>query len=338
MSKIKPTIYDVARMAGVSRSTVSRVINNVPGASPPIRTRVLTAAAELGYHPSEAARALATGRRRTLDLIAVVPGPAIGWLGVHPYYSRVLAGVMSVLEETDTQLHVHALSAKAAAEGIDTIAAGDTAGAVLASITPELAARFYRRCRRTVSLVPTAASVPAMEADNIGGAREAVEHLYKLGRRRIAAIEGPAGNSCAIDRRTGFRDATWRLGLPVLAADGGFSREGGYDAAARLLEQHPEIDAMFVACDLMAAGAVQAITATGRRVPDDVSIVGFDDSIAAICANPALTTMRLPVEEMAAEAARVLLGAIPGYGYRKRFPVELIERESTSPLEPSGND
>ena len=111
--------------------------------------------------------------------------------------------------------------------------------------------------------------------------------------------------------------------------NGGFRRKGGYDAAARLLEQNPDIDAMFVACDLMAAGAVQAVTATGRRVPDDVSIIGFDDSIAAICANPPLTTMRLPVEQMAEEATRMLLDGVPARGYRKEFPLKLIEREST---------
>jgi DNA-binding LacI/PurR family transcriptional regulator len=330
MSKAKPTIYDVARVAGVSRSTVSRVINNVPGASPPIRTRVLTVAAELGYHPSETARALATGRLRTIDLIAVTYGPSIGWLGVHPYYSRVLAGVMSVLEGADTQLRIHALGANVAAEKIDALADGATAGAILANVTPELAGRFYRRCRRTVSLVPTAAAVPTLEADNVDGAHAAVTYLYKLGRRRIAAIHGPEINTCAIDRRVGYRDAVRQFGQPDISADGGFDRQGGQDAALELLAQHPEIDAMFVACDLMGAGAVQAITSTGRRVPDDVSIVGFDDSIAATCANPPLTTMRLPVEQMAAEAARMLLDEPPARGYRKRFPVELIPRASTT--------
>ncbi|WP_460494773.1 substrate-binding domain-containing protein [Dactylosporangium cerinum] len=111
----------------------------------------------------------------------------------------------------------------------------------------------------------------------------------------------------------------------------GFRREVGFDGARELLDLHPDIDAMFVACDLMAAGAVQAITATGRRVPQDVSVVGFDDSIAAVCANPPLSTMRMPVEDMASTATRLLLdGPVPA-GYRQRFPVELIVRESTAP-------
>lgn len=329
MRKTKPTIDDVARAAGVSRTTVSRVINDVPGASPPIRNRVRSVAAELGYQPSETARALATGRLRTIDLIAVGDGPADKWLGTHPYYSRVLSGIMTALEGSDAQLRIHALVADTAAQRLDALADDATAGAIISNITPELASRYYRRCRSAVSLVPTAASVPALEADNVGGARAAVAYLHGLGHRRIAAIHGPGNNSCATDRRTGYRAMVRELGLPEIGDDGGFTREGGHAAARRLLAEHPEIDAMFVTCDLMAAGAVQAITAAGRRVPDDISVLGFDDSIAALCANPQLSTMRLPVEQMAAEAVRILLDHAPAHGYRRHYPVELIEREST---------
>ena len=327
----RPTINDVARAAGVSRATVSRVINDVAGASPSIRTRVRSVAAELGYQPSAAARALATGRTRTIEVIATSFGPFGGWLGAHPYYSRVLAGAMSALEGTDTQLRVHAISADRALEAVDALAEDVTAGALLANVTPELSMRFYQRCRRVISLVPTASAVPTLEVDNIAGALMAVTHLHRLGRRRIAAIHGPENNTCAVQRRDGYRSAIEGFGLPELSADGGFIREGGHDAARELLDRHPEIDALFVACDLMAAGAVQAITASGRRVPEDVAVIGFDDSIAASCANPPLSTIRLPVEEMAAEATRMLLNGGPAFGYRKRYPVELILRESTPP-------
>ncbi|GHJ48243.1 LacI family transcriptional regulator [Catellatospora sp. TT07R-123] len=328
MSKARPTIEDVARVAGVSRATASRVINDAPGASSPLRARVRAAVTDLGYQPNEAARALASGRPRAVDVIAVTDGPGIEWLGAHPYFSRVLAGMMPVLKDAGAQLRLHAISG-AAGDAIDQIAADATVGAVLAYVTPDLAARFHRRCRRVVSMVPTAPSVPAMQADNVGGAYEAVRELHRLGRRRIAAVHGPALNPCAIDRRTGYRRAVEDLGLPQLSADGDFYRDGGHHAARELLRQYPDIDAMFVACDLMAAGAVQAITATGRRVPDDVAIIGFDDSIAAVCSNPPLTTMRLPVEEMAADAVRLLLDGIPATGHRQRFPVELVTRDST---------
>ncbi|GAB1818670.1 LacI family DNA-binding transcriptional regulator [Herbidospora sp. RD11066] len=325
---MKPTIEDVARAAGVSRATASRVINNAPGASEQLRARVQAVVAELGYRPDEAARALASGRRRAVDLIAVTYGPGIGWLGTHPYFSRVLAGMMPVLEGVGAQLRLHAVPEERAVEAIDEIAANATLGAVLADITPELAARFFRRCRRAVSMVPTDSSVPRMEADNVGGAYAAVKRLHELGRRKIAAVHGPASNPCAIDRRTGYLRAVRSLGLPEIGAEGGFHRDGGYDAAAHLLERHPDIDAMFVACDLAAAGAVQAITAGGRKVPGDVSVIGFDDSVAAVCANPQLTTMRLPVEEMAAAAARLLLEGDVTPGYRQRFPVDLVNRAS----------
>lgn len=225
-----------------------------------------------------------------MDVLAITYGPEEGWLGVHPYYSRVLAGMMSVLESADVQLRLHAVPAQAGPEAIDAIAANATAGAVLATVTPAMATRFYRRCRRAVSLVATAESVPAIEADNVGGA----------------------------------------FGLPDLSADGEFLRLGGYRAALELLDRDPDIDAIFVACDLMAAGAVQAITSAGRRIPDDVNVIGFDDSIAAICTNPPLSTMHLPVEKMAAAAARLLLAGNSPAGYRERFAVDFVERDSTS--------
>ena len=170
----KLTIEDVARAAGVSRSTVSRVMNGVPGATESVRRHVKEIIAELGYVPDQTARALASRQQPAVDVVVASPVSAVSWISSH-------------------------------------------------------------------------------------------------------------------------------------------------------------IDAMFVACDLTAAGAVQAITATGRRVPQDVSVVGFDDSIAAVCANPPLSTMRMPVEDMASAATRLLLdGPVPA-GYRQRFPVELIVRESTAP-------
>ncbi|NUR69538.1 MAG: LacI family DNA-binding transcriptional regulator [Hamadaea sp.] len=329
MSKFKPTIEDVARAAGVSRATASRVINHAPGASAPLRARVEAAVAALGYRPDEHARALASGRTRAVDVVVSGCDSTKGWLGAHPYFGRVIAGMMPVLEEASTQLRLHAIGRDDTAEAIDEIAANASLGAVLADATPELAARFHRRCRRVVSLVPTAPMVPGMAADNTGGAYAAVRELHRLGCRRIAAIHGPAVNPCAIERRTGFRQAIRELGLAEVAADGDFDLQGGYRAAQQLLDRHPEIDGIFVACDYMAAGAIQAITAGGRRVPDDVSVIGFDDSIAAVCTNPPLTTMRLPVEEMAAAATRLLLEGIPASAHRQRFPVELVVREST---------
>lgn len=325
----RPTIDDVARAAGVSRATASRVINDAPGASGVLRQRVRQAVADLGYRPNEIARALASGRQRAVDLIAVIDNPDLS-LGAHPYYSRVLAGVMTALESINVQLRVQVAAEDDPVSAIDAIAGDLTVGAILANGSPELAARLHQRSHKVVSLVPTATSVPAVEADNIGGAYAAVQHLHSLGRRRIAAIHGPDRNTCAIARRIGYRRAISVFRLRDLNTAGDFTREGGHAAALRLIEAYPDIDGMFVACDLMAAGAIQAITVTGRRVPHDVSVVGFDDSVVSICTNPLLTSMRLPTEEMATAATRMLLTGTITPGHRQRFPVVLVERDSTS--------
>jgi len=330
LSRSRPTITDVADRAGVSRTTVSRVMNNEPGAAPSVRERVQQAMAELGYVPDQTARALASGRQRAVDVVAVTDGPVIGWLGSHPYYSRVLAGVTSALEGTDVQVRIQAITQPDDLEAVDAIAARASVGLVLTDVPAAMTLRFQQQCRRLVSLAATSPSVTSIDADNSGGAYAAVEYLYGLGRRRIAEIYGPASSSDARDRRAGYQRAVLQLGLTAFSDGGGFRREDGYDAALRLMDKHPEIDAMFVSCDLMAAGAVQALTATGRRVPEDVSLVGFDDSIAALCANPPLTTMRMPVEEMAATAAGLLLAGNVPPSYHRCFPVELVPRASAA--------
>lgn len=308
---------------------MSRVVNGRPGAAPAVREQVERAVRTLGYRPDLAARALASGRHGAVDVVAVVPGPVHGRLGVHPHYSRVLAGVTQVLNDVDVPLRFHVVDTQDAAEQLEDVARRCTTGVLLADADAALAARVHRRCRRVVSLVATAPQVPAAQVDNVRGARAAVEHLHGLGHRRIGAVHGPVGNVCAADRRRGYHEAVHDLGLPVLHAPGGFRREGGHDAAEELLRQAPDLDAVFVACDLMAAGAVQAFTAAGRSVPRDVSVVGFDDSLAATCTNPPLTTMRLPVERMAATAARLLLDGGCEPGHRELFEVELVERAST---------
>ena len=213
-------------------------------------------------------------------------------------------------------------------DAVDVIADAATVGALLTDVPPALARRFQQRCPRVVSLAATSALVPAIEADNAGGAFTAVQFLHALGRRRIAAVHGPGHSADARERRRGYLRAIAEFGGLDISDEGDFRREDGLAAAHRLLATHPRIDAMVVSCDLMAAGVVQAITATGRTVPDDVSVVGFDDSVAAVCANPPLTTVRIPVEEMAVRAVQLLLDGGAAPGFRQTFPVELVERAS----------
>lgn len=330
MASRRPTIEDVARAAGVSRATTSRVINNLPGASDQVRARVHRAVSDLGYEPNAAARALASGRASVMDLVVVAHETKPADLGVNPYFSRVLAGMLSALDDTGTAMRVRLVAPNDASEALDRLADGVTAGAVLVNVPPAMATRFHQRCQRVVSLGGTAVHIPAVEAENETGAHAAVAHLYGLGRRHIAAVHGPDRNTCAASRRIGHLDAIHDAGVPDVAADGGFWRDGGYRAATQVMEADPKLDALFVACDLMAVGAIQAIVATGRRVPDDVAVVGFDDSILAAATNPSLTTVRLPVEDMAAAAVRTLLNDDAKPYFRQIFPVDLVRRRSTS--------
>jgi DNA-binding LacI/PurR family transcriptional regulator len=327
----RPTIEDVARAAGVSRATTSRVINHLPGASDQVRARVNQAVTDLGYQPNAAARALASGRAPVIDLVIVAHENKPSELGVNPYFSRVMAGMLTALDGTDTAMRVRMVSPSDASEALDRVADTVTTGAVLVNVPPTMATRFHRRCPRVVSLGATAAQIPAVEAENASGAHTAVAQLYALGRRRIAAVHGPDRNTCAASRRAGHLDAIHDVGLRDIAANGDFWRDGGYRAATQLLEREPKLDALFAACDLMAVGAVQAIVATGRRIPDDVAVIGFDDSILAAAANPSLSTVRLPVEDMAVAATRMLLDDEAKPYARRTFSVGLVERNSTSP-------
>ncbi len=172
-----------------------------------------------------------------------------------------------------------------------------------------------------------------VDVDQAAGARLAVEHLVARGRRRIATIAGPLDMPASQDRLAGFRAAIAEHGLPEPAvAEGDFTQQGGAAAMKQLLAEAPDLDAVFVASDLMALGALPMLSRTGRRVPEDVAVVGFDDSSAALACDPPLTTVHQPVEEMAAEMATLLLRQIehPGQAVASAiFHPTLVVRESS---------
>ncbi len=180
------------------------------------------------------------------------------------------------------------------------------------------------------------ASVSYVDVDNRGGAHSAVEHLAAGGRRVIATVAGPADMAPGVDRLAGYRDALAESGAeadPNLVAVADFTQEGGAAAMERLLRARPDIDAVFAASDLMAAGAMSVLAASGRRVPEDVAIVGFDDSPVASSISPTLTSVRQPIEEMGHEMARLLIDAIEGQDRVPRrviLATELIRRASSA--------
>jgi DNA-binding LacI/PurR family transcriptional regulator len=326
----RPTLEDVARAAGVSRSAVSRVVNDQPGVTSPVRQRVWRVVRELGYRPDPVARALASGQADVIDVIDIVIVDDDDFaMSANPHYARVVAGVSGALGDSGARLRVRRVSRR----GTDVLLTGPgpdrSLGALLVNVSPELARQLRAVYGRVVSAGRSAPGVPYFEPDNTGGIRAAVHHLYRGGRRRIAAVDGPPHNPCAVDRRTAYLDAVRELGLEPISGPGDFTRATALRRTRELLRADPGIDAVVAACDLTAAGVLQALAESGRRVPDDVAVVGFDDSILAASASVPLTSVASPVEAIAAAATRALLGAGPGHEGRVRLPVSLSVRSSS---------
>ncbi|MGW4646760.1 LacI family DNA-binding transcriptional regulator [Kitasatospora sp. NPDC004289] len=327
------TLEDVAREAGVSRSTVSRVINNIRNVDPELQQVVRDAVAATGYVPNAAARALVTRRAGAVALV-FSGAPGQGEIFTDPFFGRVVSGVIGALRP----LGVHPVlmladDAAAREEVLSFLRQGNADGAMLVSTRAgdPLPGRLVEAGLPVVVF----GSPPEGLADglswvdlaNVEGGRLAAGHLRDRGCRRIVSIAGPSAISAGRDREAGVREV---LGdLP--SAEGDFGQASGAAAMARLLAAHPDLDGVVAANDLMARGAVAVLAEHGRRVPQDVAVVGFDDSSAATGGLPLLSTVRQPVERMAAEMARILLERVadPAAGPASVvFEPELVVRDS----------
>ncbi|MFF9132797.1 LacI family DNA-binding transcriptional regulator [Streptomyces sp. NPDC014806] len=308
----RPTLEAVAARAGVSRATVSRVVNGGDGVRPHLVERVRRAVDELGYVPNQAARSLVTRRH---DAVAVVIAEPETRVFADPFFALQLRGISRELTAHDNQL-VLLLT-----EGRDDhtrvaryLAGGHVDGALVFSLHLDdpLPALIHD------AGVPTVfggrpgwgdgdRGAAYVDSDNRGGAREAVRHLLALGRRRIAHITGPLDQTSAADRLDGYRDALDGAD-DRLVAEGDFTAAGGERAMRALLRRCPDLDAVFAGNDLTAAGALRVLREHGRRVPDDVAVIGFDDMVTvAEQTDPPLTTVRQDIEEMGRLMARLLL-------------------------------
>ncbi|HWM04145.1 MAG TPA: LacI family DNA-binding transcriptional regulator [Actinophytocola sp.] len=325
-SSRRVTLEEVARMAGVSRATASRVVNGVTSVDESIRAAVLRAIEDSGYVPNLAARSLVT---RRADAVALVLPEERRMLG-DPFFGRVVSGVMTVTEPAGVHL---VLAADTRSQVESDVRRGRLDGVILIHTDPlDPLPRLLVEghfpvvlSSRPIQPLP----ITYVDVNQTEGAALAARHLLSRGCRHMATIAGPQHTSAGQDRLTGYRDA-----LPhaePIWVEGDFTRESGTAGMAALLSRHPTLDGVFAASDLMAQGALAVLRAAGRAVPDDVAVVGFDDSSAALACEPPLTTVRQPVEDMAAEMARLLLHQIdnPETPVKKViFEPELIHRQS----------
>ncbi len=323
----RPTLEQVAARAGVSRATVSRVVNGSETVDEAMVAAVRRAVDELHYVPNPAARSLMT--RRT-DTVALVAAEATSRVFGDPFFAAVARGASQELGRSGVHM---ILSMVQSDEDLDRLAAyvrgGHVDGALVIS---EHADRDVVGLATGSGIevvvggrpMPPHAGVPYVDNDNVAGGRLAARRLLDTGRRRIGTVTGPQDMSAGLDRLEGFRDELGDAFDPDLVQVGDFTTTGGARATTALLHRRPDVDALFVANDLMALGALRAVRDSGRSVPGDVAVVGFDDSDTAAVADPPLTTVRQRTVDQGRLMAQLLLTRL-GREVAEPMP-ELAER------------
>jgi len=334
----RPTILDVAEEAGVSRGTVSRVINGGHWVSPQALAAVQEAIRTTGYQINHHARSLVTGRSNSVAFLLTEPQHL---LFEDPNFSILLRGAAQALGKRGMPLLLLVAGTPAEVERVvDYVAGGHIDGVLLISTHADnpVVGALQRRGIPTVACgapLGFESKVGYVSADDLGGARQMTRHLLDGGRTRIATVTGPMDTPGGRLRLEGYRQELGERFDPELVDNGDYTREGGAAAMRRLLERRPDLDAVFVASDLMAAGALVALRQAGRRVPDDVAVGGFDDSGLAATLEPPLTTMRQPFERISHEIVRLLLEVIDGNEPAAMIlPTTLVVRSSTAPAVP----
>jgi LacI family transcriptional regulator len=328
------TIKDVARLAGVSAMTVSRVINGAASVSPDTRSRVEGAIAELGYIPSRLARGLSAQRTGTLALI--VPDVA------NPFFTLIVRGAEDVARRAGYRLLLCDTRSdlELEREVIDEMIAHRVEGILIAPVSDRSREPLRRLARYAVPFVLVDRTVPDVEADtvlgdSVGGARQLVEHLIALGHRRIGMITESPGVSTARDRQRGYEAALAEAKLeggPELLVEGSVDPEGGRRGMRKLLELDHPPTAVFTVNNLVALGAIEAVRESGRDVPDDVALVCFDDIEYASRLHPFLTVMEQPAETFGTLGTQLLLERIEKRAASARrtvvLPAQFVVRRS----------
>ncbi len=325
-------LQKIAQIAGVSRSTVSRVVNDQPDVSPEVRKRVLQIVQETGYQPNAAARSL---RNKRSDVIGLVLNNTVGGLFTDPYFPALTQGVYQACSRYNKTLALFL-------EGDPSVIfprlkrRGHLDGFLLQVGTDDDCLIKKMKQADVPFLVlgrPSDPDYSYIDVDNISGAYQATLHLIRQKRQRIASICAPLITTTGIDRKEGYCKALRERALPYreeLVIEGDFSEESGYQSMKGLLAHNP--DGVFCACDAMARGAAHAILDAGLSIPNDIAIVGYDDLAPAISAFPSLTSVRQPITNMGLTAVEILLDMIdhPGQPHQHVvMDVELVVRESS---------
>jgi len=327
-----PTLEMVAREANVSRATVSRVVNGSPKVSPEVARAVNAAIAKLNYVPNRAARSLAS---RTSGAIAlVVPEDTTRFFG-DPYFAAIVQGITRRLDDSEYLLNLLLSTSDPNRKTVRYLRSGVVDGALV--VSHHEGDHSLHEAAHQMPMVfggrppNIAESDIFVDVDNLEGGMTATERLIAIGRKRIGTITGPLDMPAAVDRLAGFRRSMETAGMPADAVEqADFSVAGAVAATRRLLDREPDLDGLFVASDLMATGALAVLRERGRRVPEDVAVVGYDDSPAATSSAIPLTTVYQPSEEMGYLMADLLLRLLAGEDvpHRNIMPTRLVRRAS----------
>jgi LacI family transcriptional regulator, galactose operon repressor len=328
------TLVEIAKQAGVSRSTVSRVMTNHPSVDPETRSRVLAVAERLNYHPNLAARSLAAGKTRVLGLVIPM---GVSTLFVDPYFPLLIQGISAACNANDYSVMLWLAEPEYERRTMGQILRGGMIdGVILASalLNDPVQETLLDNDIPFILVGRPGGDQPIsyVDVDNVNSAREAVAYMFRLGYERVATITGPRNMIAGADRLEGYllavRDRGTRLD-PDMVAESDFTEEGGYRAMQQLFAFQP--DAIFAANDVMAVGALRALREAGKRVPDDVALMGFDDMPFSARSNPPISSVRQPIHRTGMLAAETLIDMVAHPGGPPRrivLPTELMLRAS----------
>ncbi len=329
-------LKDIAQKLNLSISTVSYALNGGPRTvSAEVRDRVLIAARELEYRPNRVARSLMTGRSHT---VGVVPTEAVVHLALTPYFQSVLNGIINSAEETGNDVLIFTRFDQSNVDMFaDTLLDGRADGLIF--LAPLIHSPIFEAIESSgipyvVTSSPTGGRAVCFAVDNAEGVTTALNHLTSLGHRKIGHIRGTRRVTDGVVRAKAFEDYAMDNGLEVRAEwmlDGDFTPTGGYQAGKQILASKDRPTAVFCSNDEMAAGFARACYELGVRIPQDISLMGFDDAPICQLLFPQLTTIRQPLEEMGAAAYRTLVSLVDGEdaSSSQLFPTQLIKRTST---------